>query len=193
MSELETLAESIKKLHAKLRNDVKAKWKRVLPFDELLFDRWEKARYLGFGKKASIYHNSYVYGDVEIGEGTWVGPFTILDGSGGKLKIGRYCSISAGVQIYTHNTVKWALSGGLAPYERAPTTIGDCCYIGPYTVISMGVMVGNHCLIGAHSFLNRDLPSYSIAIGVPAKVVGKVVVKESEVKLIYEGQSLPDG
>ena len=56
---------------------------RDLPLDEMLFDRWERARSLGFGPGASIYHNSYVYGDVRVGAGTWVGPFTILDGSGG--------------------------------------------------------------------------------------------------------------
>ena len=96
-------------------------WNRVLPFEELLFDRWEKANFLKAKKGSSVYHNNYIYGKVIIGKKTWIGPYTLLDGSGGTLKIGDYCSISSGVQIYTHQTVKWALTGGKASYEKNKT------------------------------------------------------------------------
>jgi acetyltransferase-like isoleucine patch superfamily enzyme len=152
---------------------MRERWRRDLPFDELLFDRWQRARELGFGQDASIYHNSYVYGEVQVGSNTWIGPYTVLDGSGG-LVIGRYCSISAGVHIYTHDSVQWALSGGIAPYEHAPVHIGDCCYIGSQSVIAKGVTIGHHCVIGACAFVNRDIPPYSIAVGVPARVIGPV-------------------
>src|SRR5438132_9780956 len=111
---------------------MRKRWDRDLPIEELLYDRWERARALGFGEGSSIYHNSYVYGRVSVGANTWIGPMTLLDGSGG-LSIGDYCSISAGVQIYTHDTVKWALSGGTAEYERAPVVIGSNCHIGSQT------------------------------------------------------------
>src|SRR4051794_1142773 len=78
-----------------LREDVRSRFARDLPLEEMLFDRWERAKSLGFGEKTSIYHNSYVYGDVSVGANTWIGPFTLLDGSGG-LKIGSFCSISSG-------------------------------------------------------------------------------------------------
>ena len=161
-----------------LRSRMRERWQRDLPFDELLFDRWERARTLGFGKGSSVYHNSYIYGDVQVGENTWIGPYTLLDGSGG-LAIGSYCSISAGVQIYTHDTVKWALTGGRAGYERAPVVIGDCCYVGSQTVIAKGVTVGNHCVIGACSFVNRDIPPYSVAFGTPCRVTGRIHVDAS--------------
>lgn len=161
-----------------LRNRMRERWQRDLPFDELLFDRWERARTLGFGNGSSVYHNSYIYGDVHVGENTWIGPYTLLDGSAG-LAIGSYCSISAGVQIYTHDTVKWALTGGQAAYERAPVVIGDCCYIGSQTVIAKGVTVGDHCVIGACSFVNRDVPPYSVAFGRPCRVAGRVDVDAS--------------
>jgi acetyltransferase-like isoleucine patch superfamily enzyme len=153
---------------------MRAKWQRDLPLDEMLFDRWERAWDLGFGEGTSIYHNSYVYGDVRVGENTWIGPFTILDGSGG-LTIGSNCSISAGVQIYTHDTVKWAVSGGKAGYERAPVSIGDRCYIGPNTVIGKGVRIGRRCVIGANSYVNRDVPAQRIAWGTPCRIVGRTV------------------
>lgn len=164
-------------LYDQLRQGMRERWQRDLPLDELLFDRWERAQSLGFGKGASIYHHSYVYGDVRVGENTWIGPYTLLDGSGG-LIIGAYCSISAGVHIYTHDTVKWALTGGQAAYERASVIIGDCCHIGGQTVIAKGVTVGDHCVIGACSFVNRDIPPYSVAFGIPCRVTGHVDVDE---------------
>src|SRR5436853_3954424 len=117
-------------LHQKLREEIKARWNRSVPFADELFDRWERAAFLGFGSEASIYDSSLVLGDVQVGEQTWIGPFTVLDGRGG-LSIGRFCSISAGVQLYSHDTVKWALTGGKAAEARQPTKIGDCCYLGP--------------------------------------------------------------
>jgi acetyltransferase-like isoleucine patch superfamily enzyme len=168
-----------------LGTETRAEWNRDLPFDEVLFDRWQRAETLGFGAKTSIYHNSYVYGDVEVGEETWIGPFTLLDGTG-KLKIGSHCSISAGVHIYTHDTVKWALSGGVAPYEYEPVTIGDCCFIGACTVVARGVTIGDHCLVGAGSFVDTDLAPFSVAVGRPCRRVGSVVISDAEVEIVFD-------
>ena len=149
------------------------KWKRLLPFSEMIIDRWDKAKRLKFGEETSIYDSSLIIGDVKIGKHTWVGPFTILDGSG-KLRIGDFCSISAGVQIYTHDSIKWAISGGKEGYERAETRIGNKCYIGPQTVIQKGVTIGDGSIVGAGSLVNKDIPEGSIAFGIPCKIVGKV-------------------
>ena len=146
---LTSLLGQVRQLYHHLSAEKRKKWARDLPFEDLLLDRWDRARTLGFGAEASIYQSSYVYGDVKVGAHTWVGPFTLLDGSGG-LEIGAYCSISAGVHIYSHNTVKWAVSGGKASYERRPVRIGDCCFIGPHSVIRDGVTLGDHVVVGAH-------------------------------------------
>ena len=159
-----------------LRDEFRTRFQRDLPIEEMLFDRWERAKSLGFGAKTSIYHNSYVYGDVRVGENTWIGPFTLLDGSGG-LQIGSACSISAGVQIYTHDTVKWALSEGKLPYERAPVAIGDACHIGAKVVITKGVTIGAHSVIGSCAFVNRDVPPFTVAFGVPCRPRGRVVLE----------------
>lgn len=169
----------IQRMYRHLRKEMHDKWNRDLPLEELLFDRWERAKTLGFGNGSSIYHSSYVYGNVAVGEKTWIGPFTLLDGTGG-LEIGDYCSISTGVQIYTHDSVKWALSGGEASYERAPTKIGSCCYIGANVVISKGVTIGNHCVVGASAFVNKNLPPFSIAVGIPCRIIGTVEVSSSK-------------
>lgn len=170
--------EKLRELYEALSEDMQRKFQRDLPFEELFSDRWERANRLGFGKGTSIYHNSYVYGDVKVGENTWIGPFTILDGTGG-LEIGSYCSISAGVQIYTHDTVKWAISGGIAPYEYGPVRIGDRCYIGPNTVISKGVTIGNGSIVGGQSIVLSDVPSGFKVSGCPVRVMTSNNFKET--------------
>jgi len=180
----EDLKPALLELHDKLRLEIKEKYNRCLPFNEEITDRWEKARFLGFGKGTSIYDSSIVMGDVLVGENTWIGPFTLLEGSG-HLEIGSWCSISTGVQIVTHDSVKWALLKGAAEYEKAPVKIGDCCHIGSNAVILKGVTIGDHCVIGAGSLVNKDISSYSIAFGIPAKVVGKVIEKNGKVEFEY--------
>ena len=183
------LHDDLAALYDGLQATMREHWRRDLPFDELLFDRHERARRLGFGEGTSIYQSSYVYGDVQVGRDTWIGPFTLLDGTGG-LRIGDNCSISTGVQIYSHDSVKWAVSGGTASYERAAVEIGSCCYIGSQSVVAKGVSVGSQSVVGACSFVNRDLPPRTIAVGAPCRVIGRVeVAADGDVKLVIDSAS----
>lgn len=182
------LQGELTELYEKLRAGMKASWQRDLPLGELLFDRWERARSLGFGDSSSVYHDSYVYGDVTVGEHAWVGPFTLLDGSGG-LTIGDYCVVSAGVQIYSHDTVSRTVSGGRAPIERAGVRIGSYTYIGAGSIILKGVTVGEHSVIGAGSIVNRDIPSYTVAVGSPCRPIGTVRIDDDgHVRFEYDPQ-----
>ena len=168
-----SLLEQLKALWTARREEVDARFHRTLPFGDYVVDRWEKARALGFGEGASVYDSALVIGDVSVGEQTWVGPGVVLDGSGG-LSIGAFCSISAGVQVYSHDSVAWATSGGKAEMERVATRIGDRCYIGPNSVIGKGVTIGDGCVIGAGSIVLSDIPAGSKAAGAPARVIGVV-------------------
>lgn len=147
----------------------KGKFNRVLPFGDYFSDRFEKAKFLSFGEGSSIYDSSYVYGDVSVGVNTWIGPFTLIDGVGG-LKIGNNCNISAGVHIYTHDTVDRVIHG--SPISYASTNIGNNVYIGPNAIIAKGVSIGDNVVIGANSFVNRDIPSNSRGWGTPFRVRG---------------------
>ena len=166
------LVEMLQTLLLHEGKQVREEWGRSLPFADYIVDRWKKASELGFGTGSSIYDSSLVLGDVNVGKNTWIGPFTVLDGTG-KLEIGDNCSISAGVQIYTHDTVKWAISGGVEPAEQSPVRIGSNTYIGPDVLISRGVTIGDRCVIGAKSFVNRDIADGKKAWGTPAKVIGE--------------------
>lgn len=162
------LFTEINNLRVKLSVLFNEKYNRTLPFNELLFDRWQKAADLGFGEGTSVYDSAIVIGSVSVGKNTWIGPNTLLDGSG-KLTIGNNCSISANVQLYSHDTVQWAISGGTNPYEYAETTIGNNCYIGPNTVVAKGVVIGDGTVVGANSFVNKSYGANSKIGGNPAK------------------------
>jgi acetyltransferase-like isoleucine patch superfamily enzyme len=175
---LTRLLDDLKELHRELRHEVHAKFKRINPSYEDLFDWKERGQFWSGGDKTiTIYNSTTVVGDVEIGKHTWVGPFCSLDGSGG-LSIGEYCSLSAGSQIVTHDTVKWSLSGGIQAYEHAPIRIGNCCFIGSHAVITKGVTIGNHCVVGAGSVVTKDVPDFTIVGGVPARVIGQVQIQD---------------
>jgi acetyltransferase-like isoleucine patch superfamily enzyme len=158
------------KLFYLLRKNKREQFNRVLPIAELITDRWEKAKYLGFGEGTSVYDSSIIIGEVVVGKNTWIGPNTILDGSGG-LIVGNNCSISAGTQIYSHDTVDWAVSGGTKHYIYEKTLIGNNCYIGPNTIIAKGVELGDGCIVGANSFVNKSYSSNSKIAGNPAKII----------------------
>ncbi len=182
--EIQKLFDDLNQLKKELSLDYKAKLNRSLPFSEMLFDRWEKAKSLSFGEGTSIYDDVLIFGNVTVGKNTWVGPYVILDGSGG-LQIGDNCSISAGVQIYSHNTVEWAISAGQAPYEYEATKIGNNCFIGPQSIIQNGVTIGDHCVVGANSFVNKCVEPFSILGGTPAKKIGEVIISEVSGKINF--------
>jgi acetyltransferase-like isoleucine patch superfamily enzyme len=147
---------------------------RRVSFGDLISERTENAAAYGFGDGTTCYDNVLVLGDVKVGRNGWIGPNVILDGQGG-LEIGDYVSISAGVQIYTHDTVAWSTSRGAEPMALSPTRIGSGVYIGPNTIIQRGVEIGDGAVIGAMSFVNVDIPAGMDAWGVPARIIGRHV------------------
>lgn len=167
------------------RDEMKQKYNRVLPSGELIYNRFDKAKDLKCGENSSIYDTCVVMGDVRIGDNVWVGPYTLLEGSNAELSIGNFVSIDAGVMIYTHDSTRYYVSGGKAPFSKGPVTIGDNTVIGTMTMIGCNVAIGNHCVVAAHSFVNKDVPDYSIVAGVPAKIIGKVILEEEGVRFEY--------
>lgn len=165
---MSTWLSRLRKFWQNRQSAINEEFARTLPFGDYVVDRWDKARALGFGEGTSVYDSAHIFGRVTVGRNTWVGPFTILDGSGG-LTIGDNCTVAAGAQIYSHDTVDWAISGGTAAYTHAPTTIGSNCYIGPNSVIAKGVSIGDGAIIGSNSLVLNDVRAGSKVGGSPAK------------------------
>ena len=101
-------------------------------------------------KARFIAPSAIILGEPDIGEGTWIGHFTVLDGSHG-LKIGKNCSIASGVHIYTHSTHLQTVKRG--DYLKAPVTIGDNVAIGANSVILHGCIIEDGVVIPALSLL----------------------------------------
>lgn len=131
--------------------------------------------------------HAWIMGEPEIGEGTWIGSFTVIDGTGG-LTIGRGVDVSCGAQIYTHSTARRCVSGrDHTDVERQPTVIGDYVFIGANATVNMGVTVGDRAVVGAGAVVTSDVEPYAIVVGVPARRVGTVRIEGPEVHFDYDG------
>lgn len=127
--------------------------------------------------------HAWIVGEPVIGEGTWIGAFTLVDGSGG-LVIGRGCDISSGAHIYTHSSVRRCVSGRTYPeVDRAPVVIGDHVFIGANAVVNMGVTIGESAVVAAGAVVTRDVPAFTVVGGVPARPIGRVVCEGTDVRI----------
>ena len=160
-------------------------YNRNLPFQDTMFDRWERAAYLNFGEGSSIYNSALVYGKVKIGKNVWIGPYVILDGSADDLVIGDGATISAGVHIYTHDNVLKTISGGKLSMKSGGVQIGSNTYIGAHSIINMNVAIGDQVIIGANSFVNKNVLTREIFAGTPAKKIGSIIETENGFDIQY--------
>lgn len=169
------------------RIDMQNRFNRVLPSGELIYNRFDKARDLGFGEGSSVYDTAVIMGDIKVGSHVWIGPFTLVEGATDDVEIGDYVTLDAGVMIYTHDSTKYYVSGGKNPFESGPVTIKSNTVIGTMSIINCGVSIGSHCVVAANSFVNADVPDNTIVAGNPAKPIGRVVIRENgEVEFEYE-------
>jgi len=129
------------------------------------------------GLPANQYNaHCWITGEPEIGEGTWIGAFTLIDGQGG-LTIGKGVNISTGASILTHTTVKRCVTGrAYNQVDRKPTVIEDYVFIGVNAVVLMGCTIGHNSIIGAGAVVLEDtvIPPYSLVVGVPGKVIRSI-------------------
>lgn len=111
-------------------------------------------------------------GSIEIGNHSVIGVGNWLQGSG-RIKIGNDVIIGPYVAIVSTNHSYEDVSKPVAqqPLQTGEVIIEDDVWIGAHCTIAQNVRIGAHSIIGANSFVNKDIPPYSIAVGSPAKVV----------------------
>lgn len=134
-------------------------------------------------------------GRIIVGHNTSIGDFAYLMPCGGEIRIGSYCSIQLFCILYGHggltigNYVRIAAQSLIIPSNHnvdaldepiflqgessKGIVIGDDVWIGAGCKILDGVTIGQGSVIGAGSVVTRSIPPYSVAVGVPARVIRK--------------------
>ncbi|WP_050614620.1 2,3,4,5-tetrahydropyridine-2,6-dicarboxylate N-acetyltransferase [Bacillus testis] len=131
------------------------------------------------GIKARIEPGAIIRDQVEIGEnavimmgasiniGAVIGSGTMIDMNvvmGGRATVGNNCHIGAGA----------VLAGVIEPPSAKPVVIEDDVLIGANAVVLEGVTVGKGSVVAAGAVVTQDIPPYSVAAGIPAKVIKEI-------------------
>lgn len=100
----------------------------------------------------------------KLGYLTDIGSFSYINAKYGvtienEVQVGSHCS------IYSVSTID---------DKKGPVLLRKNCKIGSHSVIMPGVTIGENTVVGACSFVTKDLPANVVAFGVPARVVKKI-------------------
>jgi len=99
--------------------------------------------------------------NLKLGKETDIGAFTYINAKYGveiqeNVQIGSHCS------IYSWSTID---------DKKGMVTIKKNAKVGVHTVIMPGVTIGENAIVGACSFVNKNIPDNAVAYGMPAKVI----------------------
>ena len=167
-----------------------------------LFKLFFAHRFKSFGKKASVVDPDIIEGEeyivlgnyASINSKAWllaikqnnIEPQLIIEDGA---TIGRFAHIVALQRVIIGQNVliadKVYISDNIHGYEdisqpimyqpivfKGVVEIGKNSWIGENVCI-IGAKIGKHCIVGANSVVNRDIPDYCLAVGSPAKVIKK--------------------
>jgi acetyltransferase-like isoleucine patch superfamily enzyme len=113
---------------------------------------------------------------VRIGEGTFLN-IAVMVAAMDLVEIGSHCMLANGCFVTDANH-RFDDPDRPVPWQgfdsKGPTRIGDNVWMGANVVVTSGVTIGERCVIGANSVVTQDIAPFSIAAGVPAKVLRAV-------------------
>ncbi|MFH1798497.1 MAG: acyltransferase [Candidatus Omnitrophota bacterium] len=124
------------------------------------FDKWEKPRI----KEGELTKYNWIVQhckNLSLGEKTDIGAFTYINAKNGvvieqDVQIGSHCS------IYSVSTID---------NKEGRVCLRKGCKIGSHSVIMPGVTIGENSVVGAFSFVNKDVPANVTAVGTPVKII----------------------
>jgi acetyltransferase-like isoleucine patch superfamily enzyme len=99
--------------------------------------------------------------NLQLGKGTDIGAFTYINAKYGveiqeEVQIGSHCS------IYSWSTID---------DKKGKVTIKRNARVGSHSVVMPGVTIGENAVVGAFSFVTRDVPDCAVVAGVPARAI----------------------
>ncbi len=118
--------------------------------------------------------------NLELGYRTDIGAFTYINAKNG-VTIEDYVQIGSHCSIYSASTID---------NKEGRVTLKKNCRIGTHSVVMPNVTVGKNSIIGAFSFVNKDIPDNVIAFGVPARVARELTEKEIKEFEVEETRSI---
>lgn len=101
---------------------------------------------------------------LKLGHRTDIGAFTYINAATGVV-IEDYVQIGSHCSIYSISTID---------DKKGKVILKKNCKIGSHSTIMPGVTVGENSVVGAFSFVNKNIPANSVAYGIPAKVIKKI-------------------
>lgn len=127
------------------------------------------------------------YPQYNIGKGTYGDLSVKRRGDGASLKIGNFCSIAAGVQVFLggEHRIDWVTTFPFSvlwdsarhvkghPRTKGDIIIGHDVWIGAEAFIMSGVTIETGAVVGARAVVTKNIPAYCVVAGNPARVVKK--------------------
>ena len=110
-------------------------------------------------------------GSIHLAEKVFLGPHTVVYGQGG-VTIGPRTRIAMHSRILSSTHCTLLSKASELPDILLPTKIGCNVWLGAGVTVLGGIEVGDYCVVGAGAVVTKSLPPYSVAYGVPARVVG---------------------
>jgi maltose O-acetyltransferase len=117
----------------------------------------------------------YGDGSINAGANSYIGELSTLQASKDySINIGKFCSISHNVRVYTQsNLPDCDFSLQEHPQKYGNVTFENYCWVGANVFVCPGVTIGENSVIGANSVVTKNVPSFEIWGGVPAKLIRK--------------------
>lgn len=111
-------------------------------------------------------------GVIHIGEGSAIGPHTIING-GGNVLIGKKALFAKNISINS-NDHQYARNASIRDqgFDHADVVIEDDVWLGANVCVNKGVVLSKGTVVGANAVVTRDTDIYSINVGVPARKIG---------------------
>jgi len=106
--------------------------------------------------------------NLKLGHRTDIGAFTYINAKNGVV-IENYVQIGSHCSIYSVSTIDD--KGGQVVLKKN-------CKVGSHSIVMPGVTIGENSVVGAFSFVNKDIPANVVAVGIPAKVIKKLSKKK---------------
>ncbi|WP_336175306.1 CatB-related O-acetyltransferase [Acinetobacter ursingii] len=138
-------------------------------------------------KKGKIHSSNIIQWSTAIDNNSTLGRYCYIgkNVSITKTDIGSYTSIANNVSIGQgeHKIDEISTSSIFYKNEYEQLTAEDCkigsdVWIGAGVVVLRGVTIGNGAIIGANAVVTKDIPEFSIAVGVPARVIRKRISED---------------